>query len=609
MIYKMRQYLLFFAALLVLMSGCSPREVTKRDESPVSSPPVSNETPDDVSSNVHRVRDRVLEYFSPLSGSVEHVENGLVRISLGNDGSVKKGMRFSVFSQSEPFYHPVTNELIGNAENYAGRIEVQSDSAGDGEYLCRIINGDIHPGDRVRISSSRVKLAFFQDRKANWNMSEAFYDSLNDSGRFEISSSYTPDYSPETLSKLARDLGAEAVLMFSTHIKDKQRVMSIVLYWAEDAEMFGQIQDAMSEDISGIASSDEEFFVTTFSDSEPWRRFRLPGGSLISMGDVNGNGSDEFVVSDGRRVRIYSFEDELRELWQIEAKGDGSHLSLDIVDLNGNGRAEIFVTSVVNAGNISSDEHEVFAEDVYLQSFVIEYDPSEGYKRMKENMPFFLRVMGDTLLMQRFNRNRIFSGPVYRGMWTGTNYEPGEPLALPDNTNIYGFTYVDWKNEGLRDLMTYGDDGYLYLYDENGNLKWRSTKSLGPFTFTYESKTQSIVNPSVKWSVKGRLATVRTDRGQEVVAVSRESLLPAMPGIGTHKANVYSLWWSEGGMEKTLVLKEVDGAVSDYWIQGRDLFLIAKGSLFSVIGRVAEGEFSKSSILYYYKFAPLEEEN
>jgi hypothetical protein len=388
--------------------------------------------------------------------------------------------------------------------------------------------------------------------------------------------------------------------------------LNVKLYWAEDAKVFGEISKEADKEVMVSFAPEEEFIARTFEDTEPWRRYVLPGGQLIAMGDIDDNGISEIVISDGRNIRIYSAGEDIQELWNIQGEGEGDHLSLDVFDVNGNGRSEIFVTSVVNAGDMNtSDGIIAHGKDSYsggfrVNSFVLEYDPSEGYKRIEENMPYFLRVSGETLLMQSFHGNNIFDGPVYQGEWEDMHYKPAEPLEIPDKVNIYGFTFVDWKNEGQVDLITYNEKGYLNLYDNNGNLKWESDESFGPFVFRFESSTVSATGSTVKWSVRSRLSIVRTERGLEVIAVNREPVLRNVPGLGTYKADIYSLWWDGAVMNKELILKDVAGAVTDQWIQGRELFLLAKGGIYSFIGNLTEGEFSRGSILYYYNFSPLE---
>jgi hypothetical protein len=613
----LKRYLPCAVLIFALISSCAKKEVTKSDHIADLAPPAatadsaSEGTEDIISQSVLEARDLVLHYFTPLNGQIKDVQNGVVKLTLEEEGPVNKGVRLSVFREGEPFYHPVTNELIGKAEEFVGKIELLEEESVDGLYLSRVINGNIRTGDVARLSSSRIKLAFFQDRKANWSISEAFYSSLKDSGRFLLVESYTPDYQPETLSKLSHDLGAEATLMFSTPVKDKKRILNAKLYWADDGDMFGEIEKETG-DIVQVVAPDEEFITRTFRDSEPWRKYPIPGGQLIAMGDIDGNGTDEIAISDGRDIRIYNVQEDFREMWNIKAQGEGDHISLDILDLNNNGREEIFVTSSIDATIMTTDDSiDMDAtmsdkDNFRVYSYVIEYDPAEGYKRITEDMPYFLRVSGKTLLMQRFHRSKIFAGPVYEGTWQDMHYKPEKSLELPDTVNIYGFTFVDWKDDGQIDLLTYGDHGHLYLYDYTGNLKWKSDESLGTFTSSFETRSGQVTGSLIKWSVRSRLGIVRTERGLEVIAVSRTPVLKRVPGLGSHKANVYTLWWDGSEMNKEVVLGNVSGAVNDFWIQGRELFLVAKRDLYTVVGNMARGDFQWGSILYYYNFAPVE---
>jgi hypothetical protein len=74
---------------------------------------------------VIRARDLVLSYFIPTDGTVENVTDGLVSVRFESKVNIKKGLRFSIYRKGTPFYHPVTNELLGNTETFIGRIEVK----------------------------------------------------------------------------------------------------------------------------------------------------------------------------------------------------------------------------------------------------------------------------------------------------------------------------------------------------------------------------------------------------------------------------------------------------------------------------------------------------
>lgn len=602
---SVKTFMVIALAGMALAAGCSKKDAIKGSDTVQAPTAESADRPAPVPAGVSAAANRVLEYFEPLEGVVAERDGEQISLSLTEGKRVRKGMRLSVYREGEPFYHPVTNELIGRTEEFVGRIGATGEEGSIGMYLCTALSGDIREGDRARISSSRIKLAFFQDRKANWPVSETFYNILRDSGRFDLVESYTPDIEPETVLNIAGSLHAEVVLILSTPLREGARVLYTELFWVEDRIRFASIEEKV-RDAAAAVLPDEEFIVKSFTDREPWRKFNLPGGQIVAMGDVDGNGTADFVVSDGRNIRIYSVDRELRELWTIAGEGEGEHLSLDVLDVNGNGRAEIFVTSVVNAGRISTAEHELYTEPISVNSFVLEFDPSQGYSRIGDSMPYFLRVMGKNLLMQGFNAQSIFGGPVFSAVWQDGRYLPGDPLELPEMALIYGFTMVDWYSTGETDLLTFDSGGYLYLYGQGGQLKWRSPESYGPFPFSFESRTISPVNRTVKWSLRGRLSPIRTDRGLEIVVLKRSPVLSNVPGLGIQDASVLSLWWDGRSMDSRTVLDEVPGAVTDFWIEGRDLYVLSRGGLYTLFGNLIKGELSKGSMLYYYSFAPLE---
>jgi len=556
-------------------------------------------------SAISGLKNSVLSYFNPSSGTVAGVGDSSVTIQLNNESTSRKGMRFDVFRKGAPFHHPITGELIGYSEDNIGTIEVMQEASADGEYDGKIIKGDIKAGDTVRITSSKIKLAFFQDRKADWALSEAFFQSLKESGRFELLESYVSDYEPDVLTGKAGELGAGAVLMFSTPIRDQRMFLNVKLYWSDNATMLMELEDVVSQSTVERLKTEDEFISSSLTNLDPWASYRIEDGILIAMGDVDNNGTKELVISDGQDIRIYTLKEELQEVWMIKGKAEEQHLSIDILDMNKNGMDEIFVTSLVNgdtsSAEISDSIQPLNKKRSKLRSYIIEYGPS-GYRKISASMPYFFRVIGNTLLMQKFASGKIFSGEVYEGEWKDGSYIPAKPVKLPVEANIYGFTFIDWRNNGESGLITFDDDGYLTFYDHMGHSVWKSKKSFGKFDLSFRESTQSISKPVRKWSVRGRLITVKTKRGQEVLVVRRVPFASKVPGLGITGAEVYSLWWDGNEMDSNLVLSEVSGSITDYWVDKGKLFLIAKGSIISFVKNAATGELEKGGMLYYFNF-------
>lgn len=558
--------ILYTAFLLAVLMAVSP--VQSR----------ANEDP------VNKARDAVLGYFVPVSGTVEGVDGETVRVRLEGEGDIPAKVRLTVFKEGEPFYHPVTSEKIGNTELLAGRIELK-EKEGGGLYLAGLKSGKVETGDRVRLASSRIKLAFFQERKSDWAISELFYNGLKESGRFEILESYTPSYEPEKLSKLARDLGAEAVLLFSTPLTDWKKVMNIKLFWAEDTTMLAEIEEPFDQEID-MAVPGDEFLSVELIEREPWSTYNIEKGHMMAMGDINNNGELDFVVSDGNNIRIYSQKQELRADWMIAGTPSERHLSIDVLDMNNNGYAEVFVTTMIS-------ERE-------MRSFVLEYDPSGKIRKINDNIPYFMRVSGKRLLMQEYGYINKFSGPVYEGIFQDGGYRPAAPLNLPKGLNIYGFINIDWQENGKSHLLTFDDRGFMQLYDESGRSIWKSKESYGEPDISVKRTHMVPGDPSEEWYVRNRLISVNTDRGQEVFVVKKTPEIAAIPGLWFKGAEVYSLRWDGVTMETKPVLTGLPGSVTDYSITESSIFLLVRGDLLRSVKSAMSGDFSKGSMIYYY---------
>jgi len=551
---------------------------------------------------VTSARNFVLSYFTPADGVVTDVADGIVSVAFEGQVNIKKGMRLSVYRKGKPFYHPVTKELLGNTEEFTGEIEVKDTKGPDGLYMCTALKGEIKAGDVARITTSKIKLAFFQERKSDWMLSEAFYSALKDAGRFEILESYTPTYRPEELAHLARNLNAEAVLLFSTSMKDEKKSLHIKLFWAEDAKVFAEMEVLADSETAKMLSPGEELISDSLVNKEPLGSYHLSDGQLFAIGDVDGDGKMELIVGEDNKISIYSFDEKLQEVWSMKGTPRDKYLSIDVLDVNNNGKAEIFVTCMTGFGATNTDDGAALAGsyNIAVKSFVIEYDPLERYKKIRDAMHYFFRVSGKTLLMQEFGAGRVFKGPVYEGEWRDGNYQPGRRVSLPPEVNIYGFTFVDWQNSGRHQIMTFNDDGYLILYDDQGNGIWKSGNSYGKFIFSFEKRSYAAVTSFVKQYIRGRLITVKTKRGEEIIVVSNKPLFTNIPGLGTKGAEIHSLWWDNGVMDEKVLLTELPGRITDYWIEGNKLFFIIKGSIWSLLRNAASGELSKGSTLYYY---------
>jgi TolB-like protein len=184
----------------------------------------------------------------------------------------------------------------------------------------------------------------------------------------------------------------------------------------------------------------------------------------LAVGDTSGDGRNEVVVVTPHTLHVYRVEaGRLIAVFEGEKERARHHVGVDVADLNGNGRAEIFISAL----NAQRDA---------VQSKVMEFD-GQTYKAVVEKSPWFFRAVGnqgDTniplLMGQRAGREGPFSETVYQMAWNGAEYVPGDPLLPKNAGNVLGATAGDLKNDGRRLFAAFNEGEAIRVIDEYGKV-------------------------------------------------------------------------------------------------------------------------------------------
>ena len=324
----------------------------------------------------------------------------------------------------------------------------------------------------------------------------------------------------------------------------------------------------------------------------PHFKFAIQG---IALGDVDGDKKTEVVFISDRRVSVNRFQNQgLVKLWEKSGKRGRRYIGVDVADVNNNGRAEIFVTSVKNP------------ED-RLSSFVLEWD-GRAFQPISEEAPWYYRVvdlphLGQVLLGQKRAMDAPFVREVHELAWANGKYEPQEPLGLPKGVNIYGFAQGDVKNNGLQMTIAFDREDRLRLFSLSGDEKWKSGERFGGNMNYVESwMKNSDISDRLYLPQRICVLDLNGDGKQEVVVPSNESqigrLFAKFRTFST--GHMASLSWSGLTLAPELQTPKLEGYISDFGIgdfdhDGTDEVVVAhvdKGGLPIVGG-------SKSSIISY----------
>jgi len=190
----------------------------------------------------------------------------------------------------------------------------------------------------------------------------------------------------------------------------------------------------------------------------------------MDIGDVDGDGKNELVCIGQKALHIYRYvEGTFAQTIKIKGAWSANYVWVDVADLNGNGRAEIYVSNLTMSG---------------ADSFVLEWDKGQ-YRKLVSGLSWFLRVMrhpveGDLLIGQkRYVDMGLTKDMHILKLENGQIVDEGKTDMLPGRANVFNFAvgYITGEEKLNTALLSKNDN--LFLFDEEGEELWRSSEPLG----------------------------------------------------------------------------------------------------------------------------------
>ncbi len=295
----------------------------------------------------------------------------------------------------------------------------------------------------------------------------------------------------------------------------------------------------------------------------------------LAIGDVDGDKNNETVFIDDNTLFIYRQSNgQFLKITQIDGNTTDRYIGVDVADINANGRAEIFITSVQ-------------AESGRLQSFVLEYNGT-AFAPIEENANWYFRVMqikdrGNILLGQKQGMKEIFSGPVYEMLWQNGAYEPAQEQVLPRGVTVFGFARGDIASDGRDLIVAFNKSDYLYISDPAGAEEWKSAEAYGG-SATYLEPRSGMVPKNSKYGDEPRTMNRRylsqrvfvrdldKDGKNDVIVIkNREVAARKFQQFRLFKSgHIECLGWDNVGLFKKWRTREISGYISDYAIADID---------------------------------------
>ncbi|MBU2489834.1 MAG: CsgG/HfaB family protein [Proteobacteria bacterium] len=322
--------------------------------------------------------------------------------------------------------------------------------------------------------------------------------------------------------------------------------------------------------------------------------------SGLACADADGDGANEVLVMDRRNVWVKRLEQgRLVTLAQFEGPAHRKNLWLDAGDVNGNGRAEIFVTSLGANGR--------------LESFVLEASGAlapglspggAGLVVLAQNQNWAFRTIaakgGVELYGQNGGASEAFLPGIYRlnPVEAKNGYEKQGSLPLPGGTLVFGLARGSF-GETAPMIVAVDNRDRLRAWDESGEFLWKNGQDFGG------TEKQMDRNPDEKDSsiqfLPGRVMAMPAGAGMELVTVDNQGSagkLLARFRLYT-SATVRGLYWDGLGFVEAWTTREISGYVPDFTVGDVDNDGMTELACAVVQERDSLGKSGKSVVIIY----------
>jgi hypothetical protein len=557
--------------------------------------------------SVEQLAAAITSYFPKVEGEVKTVAGDQLTITLGTKDGLQQGVVLTVWRDGKEILHPVTNAVIGHLEEEVGSLEVTvtGDTTSTGIMTKKLT--EPRAGDKARITPKKIAIALIPLRAEHPEIIQGLAERLKEIGRFTVLDSekvaaFLSDKKQRDASlikEMGRTFSLDMVLTVEIIPSESKYLATTRIFYADDARQLDTIVAMLDLRTKRDALGEvKPFFAPPREEKQEIADLPFDA-QLFAAADLEGTGSLQYLFSDGAKIHIFKHGTSgWREEWVEKityASSEMQHFNLDVADINGNGRPEIFVTGMLNGKVIS---------------YVIEF--KEGVYQRIADAPGFFRVVdasgkGGILIGQGYDPVSFFSGQPKQYVWLDGKYVPTLEFPLPNGVDLYGFAYA--RLEGTSPfLVALSDKDQLIVYS-NDAMIWKSEEQyptvertvlkpetgidalLAPpstgISALLEPSSKELDNKILKVKIRGRVCAVDLNGdGRD------EILLPKNSGatfISGHKqAEFVDLGWTGARLEQRWNIRDIPGAVLDYQIvrqqgSGAQVLVLVKtyGGLFA----------------------------
>lgn len=387
----------------------------------------------------------------------------------------------------------------------------------------------------------------------------------------------------------------EKVRDFYASAVSNDRVMSAIdtLSWDIMEKVFGKKRPASMLPVEQQASVPGEK-KSTFTTAHPDKTFMASGGGFalrggrnfvktrnldmelrgFAIGDVDGDGQAEIIIADKSEVKVFKRDGTRLNLFgSIKMLVRYPVHAVNAADLNGNGRAEIYISA---------------ADARVPGSRAVEWDGAKFVDLFNEAKWYVrpMNVPGSGLVLvgqAAGGQIAVTPGLFVLGVDSGA-LRKQEQLPVPSGINLFNFVFADLDGNGKHEIVAL-DNSFKLRVIQNGTTTWKSEERFGgtkrfiggePVGEAGKSPWKNDIADAVgerfqEFYIPSRILVSDVDGdGADDIILNRnpDTISTVAPTLVQYpNGTLVGLKWNGLGLEELWRTRQIDGYVIDYQVK------------------------------------------
>ena len=554
------------------------------------------------------------KFFPQVKGTVVSIRDEKVFIDIGAKEQLAVGAQLALFAEGIDIIDPKTQKVLGKYEEQIGAIHITEiqDQFSVAKVLWTKPGVEIFQGMHVGQFSGKIKLAVLPVSdltEKNLQVDSAyelFVDAVASDERFTVfdeadikSAAIKAGLNSADMVKKQDLTDINTVLEAHNFVQlvlrpDADNVLAQALLLSGSGEEIGSVQEILREytDLQQPVSAEKAAKSPESQPKDPveampqeqrpdpnvsWSSETLPiRAHKIAAGDLTGDGNNEVILATRTDLELFEHarlgeQDSFRPLTTIRGYNDALILGLGVADINGNGREEIFLTTL---------------RSVSAEVRVFEFD-SGKFKEIWGGNGVAMRIIrgpeGKNTLVGQTTTASIsldfLSGKISEYAWDGKNYSRQNTLDIPGRVKVFGFAMADLDQDGKNAILFYDDVDRIDVF-RDGERIWRSRRSEA-YRIPVLRKNE---DEKEERRIPGRIELTTLGEEQRVHLVLFENLSPFkfIQGLPMYnKSRIHLLRWTGETFARDFQSEDSDGYAVDYAVadvdnDGQQEVLLAK---------------------------------